>query len=146
MRMWINLALRVGAVLGTLTSCSKPSENVPMSGPLDAKLNLLVSNQSAAISEVDIQVSIDGRRVVDDSFAAGAGHDAKRYELPLTSGKHEIHASTRKGTAQYDGAIDLQKEHWGALFYWYQPGEPGRPDAQAKSFTFDLQDTPMTLR
>ena len=135
-----------GVLLAVLASCSKPSENAPVNGPLDAVLTLYVSNQSSAISEVDIQVSVDGRRVVDGVFSVGMGHGGEQYELPLTKGKHELHASSSKGSTHYDTVIDLQGKHWGSLFFWYQPAEPGQGGPQPRSFTFELQDTPMTLR
>jgi hypothetical protein len=112
----------------------------------EPRLTLLVSNQSSTLPKVDIQVLIDGRRVVDDTFALGMGHSVKRYELHLSTGHHDLRATANGGTATYDGSIDMQGERWGALLFWRRPTEGVSANEQRPAFTFDVQDSPIQLR
>jgi hypothetical protein len=114
--------------------------------PDDLRFTLLVSNQSSALPSVEIQVRIDGRQVVNDSFALGSGHTAKRYELRLAEGRHELRATAQGGNAAYEGSIDMQGELWGALLFWRSPMGSSGDKEQQPAFTFDLQDTPIRLR
>lgn len=114
--------------------------------PDEPRLTLLVSNQSSTLPKVDIQVLVDGRRVVDDTFALGMGHSVRRYELHLSTGRHDLRAIANGGTATYDGSIDMQGERWGALLFWRRPTEGGSASEQRPAFTFDVQDSPIQLR
>jgi hypothetical protein len=109
-------------------------------------LKLDVSNQSSATPSVDIQVSIDERQVIDEVFHFDMGHTRKSYDLPLAKGSHVIRVVGDQGSARYEGVVEVQGRHWAMLLYWYEPGEPGRPDLQSKHFTFDMRDKPAMLR
>jgi hypothetical protein len=109
-------------------------------------LKLDVSNQSSATPSVDIQVSIDERQVIDEVFHFDMGHTRKSYDLPLAKGSHVVRVVGDQGSARYEGVVEVQGRHWAMLLYWYEPGEPGRPDLQSKHFTFDLRDKPAMLR
>jgi hypothetical protein len=109
-------------------------------------LELDVSNQSSATSSVDIQVSIDDRQVIDGVFPFDMGHTRTSYELPLAKGTHALRVIGDHGSARYEGVVEVHGRHWGMLLYWYEPGEPGRPDLQPKHFTFDVRDKPALLR
>jgi hypothetical protein len=121
-------------------------EAAPPAKPDDPRLTLLVSNQSSTVPQVDIQVRIDGRRVVDDTFALGSGHTVKRYEFLLSKGAHELRATAHRGAATYEGSIEMQAEVWGALFFWRSAKEGASASEQQPAFTFELQDTPIRLR
>ena len=122
----------------------EPVEAPPPAHDGDPPLTLLVSNQSASVREVDIQVRIDGRRLVDDTFSLDMGHTVKRYTFQLAKGPHELRATADGGAAHYEGSIDMQAERWGALFFWRSP-KSGAGE-QPPAFTFELQDSPIQLR
>jgi hypothetical protein len=125
---------------------AEPVETLPPAKPDDPRFTLLVSNQSSAVPQVDIQVRIDGRRVVDEAFALGSGHTVKRYEFQLSKGPHQLQATANRGAATYEGSIDIQATLWGALFFWRSPDEGRSASEQQPPFTFELRDTPIRLR
>jgi hypothetical protein len=169
---WLGIVIMAGCAKGTEATRASPAQATPTAavsaprvseaspqaphqGALEpeaappanpARLTLLVSNQSSTVPEVDIQVRIDGRPVVDDTFALGSGHTSKRYELQLSKGAHELRATAHHGAATYEGSIDMQGERWGALLFWRSPKEGARASEQEPAFTFDLQDSPIRLR
>jgi hypothetical protein len=125
---------------------SAPLDAPPQARPDDPRFTLLVSNQSSTLPQVDIQVRIDGRRVVDEAFALGMGHTVKSYEFRLSQGSHEIQATAHDGAATYRGSIDVQAELWGALLFWRSPKDGARLGDQGPAFTFQTQDSPIRLR
>jgi hypothetical protein len=118
----------------------------PPARPDEPRFTLLVSNQSSALPQVDIQVRIDERLVVDDTFTLGSGHTVKRYELQLPRGAHELRATAHRGAATYAGSIEVQAELWGALLFWRSPKGAAASTEQAPAFTFQLQDSPIRFR
>ena len=96
------------------------------------------------LPQVDIQVRIDGRRVVDDTFALGMGHTVKTYEFRLPKGSHQLQATAHDGAATYQGAIDVRAELWGALLFWRSPEESA--SEQRPAFSFQTQDSPIRMR
>jgi hypothetical protein len=124
----------------------EPVEAAPPASPNDPRFTLLVSNQSSSVPQVDIQVRIDGRRVVDDTFVLGSGHTVKRYEFQLSKGAHQLRATAHGGAATYEGSIDMQAELWGALFFWRSPKVGASATEQQPAFSFEVQNTPIRLR
>lgn len=118
--------------------------------PVDTKLldpngnfTLHVSNQSFAITPVDIQVLIDGERVVHEDFDVGNQHGWKRYTLSLAPGKHEIRVSSEKGKAELSQEIEVTGQHWAVIDYWYYPEVTGGAGPTPKKFGFSMQDSPI---
>ena len=109
-------------------------------------LILSVSNQSSATPNVDIQVSIDDRYVIDGVFSFEGGHTRKSYEFALAKGTHVVRVVGDRGSARYEGIIDVQRRHWAMLFYWYEPGALGQPDLEPRHITFDMRDKPVPMR
>lgn len=124
----------------------RPTEAPPPASPDDPRFTLLVSNQSSVLPRVDIQLRIDGRRVVDDTFALGMGHTVKTYEFQLTKGRHQLQATAHDGAATYQAAIDIQAELWGALLFWRSPQAGAGGSEQRPAFSFQTQDSPIQLR
>jgi hypothetical protein len=124
----------------------EPVQAASPANPGDPRFTLLVSNQSSALPQIDIQVQIDGRPVVDETFALGSGHTVKRYELQLARGAHELRATAHRGAASYEGSIHMQAELWGALLFWRSPKEGSTASEQPPAFTFQLQDSPIRFR
>ena len=60
---------------------------------------LYVSNQSFAITPIDIKISVDDIPVVDESFRVEGQHNWKTFVLKLSPGKHKIDVSSQKGGA-----------------------------------------------
>ena len=163
---WLAAVIAAGCAKGAETTRANPTPAAPTAAvsagsphqaaleaaeaappdPNEARLTLLVSNQSSTVPQVDIQVRIDGRAVVDETFALGSGHTAKRYELQLSKGAHQLQATAHHGAATYAGSIDVPAERWGALLFWRSPQAGASASEQQPAFTFDLQDSPIRMR
>ena len=107
----------------------------------NGKFTLYVSNQSFAISPVDIRVAIDGEVVVRQYFDVGNQHTWKAFKLSLSLGPHELKVSSVKGTAELTTQFDVKGEHWAVIDYWYYP--KSHYDPTPKHFSFDIQDKPI---
>ena len=118
--------------------------------PVDSKLldpngtfTLHVSNQSFAISPVDIQVRIDGEVVVRQYFDVGNQHSWKTFRLALAPGEHKLQVSSVKGTAELTEEFVVTGEHWALIDYWYYPKVTGGGGPTPRKFIFNVQDTPI---
>jgi len=63
---------------------------------------LYVSNQSFAISPVDITIHIDGKKAVDSKFDVGNQHIWIGYSFSLSKGEHKLVAVSKKGDARFE--------------------------------------------
>jgi hypothetical protein len=109
----------------------------------NGNVRLYVSNQSFAISPVDIKVFIDGRRVVDGSFEVGSQHTIEEFVLKLSLGRHKIVAESSKGHAKLEQDFEVNDKTWAALAFWYYPKMVGGAGPCPPQFSFDVSKEPM---
>lgn len=144
MRALCNLVL-VGLTGCMFSGCGDPGLE-PVRSSLEntnGNFQLFVSNQSFAISPVDISVSIDGTPVVQRYFEVGTQHNFYRFAFALPSGQHRITAKSVKGKATLDKTFSVDGKQSGTLFFWYYPKGDG--DAP-RHFSFELQSgTPLFM-
>ena len=118
--------------------------------PPDSKLldpngqfTLYVSNQSFAISPVDIQVEIDGEVVVREYFDVGNQHNWRAFTLSLPAGKHRLRVSSTRGEAELSEEFDVKGEHWAVVDYWCSPKLTRGAGPTPKHFSFTVEDKPI---
>jgi hypothetical protein len=136
--------LMAGSLL-LLAGCANLQLAPPDSKLLDpnGRFTLYVSNQSFAISPVDIQVEIDGEVVVREHFDVGNQHSWKAFTLNLSAGKHRLKVSSAKGEAELSEGFEVKGEHWALISYWYYPKLTRGAEPTPKQFTFTIQDEPI---
>jgi hypothetical protein len=123
-----------------------PGDPLP-GAPRGALLTLHVTNQSSVTPTIDIQVSVDGRRVVDHVFPFEYGHTKLTIEIPLDPGHRPVSIIGNQGAVRLDTSFDAKGHQWAWAQYWYEPPEePGRPDLEPRRFTFDVSNEPSYLR
>ena len=106
----------------------------------NGSFHLFISNQSFAITPVDIQVSIDGIPVVQKDFEVGDQHNWQGFVFKLASGQHKIVVTSLKGKATLEKTFEMPDKLSGVLDYWYYPkGEGGTP----RSFSFEVLKGPV---
>jgi hypothetical protein len=99
---------------------------------------LYVSNQSFAISPVDIAIYINGDKAISSEFEVKGQHHWVRHIFSLQPGKHKLKIVSKKGEATLEKEIEVKGKHWAAIDYWYYPKKDGK-----KHFTFGIQDKPI---
>ena len=111
----------------------------------DGNFTLYVSNQSLALTPVDVTILIDGKRAVSGNFDVGRGENAQhrriKHVLALTPGKHQLKILSKKGAATLEKEIEIKGKHWAVVDYWYYPESHYSP--KPKQFSFDIQDKPI---
>lgn len=111
----------------------------------DGNLTLYVSNQSFAITPVDITIFIDGRKAVTGNFDVKgeliAQHNWIKYVFSLPPGKHKLKAVSKKGEAVLEKEFNIKGKHWAVVDYWYYP--KSHYDPTPRKFSFRIQDKPM---
>ena len=127
------------------TGCSTTSHSSFETVVIDPNGNvrLYVSNQSFAISPVDIKVFIDGKRVVDGSFEVGSQHTIEEFVLKLSPRRHKIVAESKKGHANLEQDFAVNDKTWVALAFWYYPKMVGGAGPCPRDFTLDVSKEPM---
>lgn len=124
-----------------------PEAPLPSGAPRGALLTLHVTNQSSVTPTIDIQVSVDGRRVVDHVFPFEDAHTKLTVEIPLDAGHHPVSIIGNQGAVRLDTSFDAKGHQWAWASYWYElPAKPGGPDRQPSRFTFYVSDEPSYLR
>jgi hypothetical protein len=110
-------------------------------------LTLNVTNQSSATPTIDIQVSVDGRRVVDHVFPYEFAHTKLTVEVPLDPGQRSVSIVGDHGAVRLDTSFDAKGHQWAWASYWYElPDTPGGPDREPKGFTFHVSNEPSYMR
>ncbi|GMV93012.1 MAG: hypothetical protein AMXMBFR82_27900 [Candidatus Hydrogenedentota bacterium] len=104
---------------------------------------LYVSNQSFAISPVDINVQIDGEVVVHQNFDVGTQHNWKKFRIALPPGTHSLTATSAKGDATLEQEFAVTGEHWAVVDFWYYPEAKGGAGPTPRQFGFRVQDSPI---
>jgi len=142
----IRLLTVLNVILLLLPGCKDKPLPPPESKLLDpnGSFTLYVSNQSFAISPVDIQVEIDGEVVIREYFDVANQHNWKAFKLSLSPGQHKLKVSSVKGNAELSKEFDVTDEHWAVVDYWYYPKSHYNPTP--KKLTFDIQDTPIRFQ
>lgn len=125
-----------------LVGCTKPKldKKVESLLPQDKNGNfiLYVSNQSFAISPVDIAIYINGNKAISSEFEVRNQHNWVKHIFSLQTGKHKLKIVSQKGEAILEKEIEVKGKHWVAIDYWYYPKKDGK-----KHFSFLIQDKPI---
>ena len=101
--------------------------------------NLFISNQSFAMSNVDITVSIDNVTVVDDRFPVEDQHYWRGFPISLASGTHTLVAATQTGATNLQTEITISSNHSALLEFWYYPDKSsGGVALTPPSFSFRM--------
>ncbi len=138
-------AILLAPVLLCGASCNGvefPPVNSTLLDP-NGNFTLYVSNQSFAISPVDIKVQIDGDVVVHQNFDVGTQHNWKKFRIALPPGTHSLTATSAKGDATLRQEFAVTGEHWAVVDYWYYPEARGGADPTPKQLSFHIQDSPI---
>jgi hypothetical protein len=125
--------------------CGTSSTAPPKSVVIDPNGNfhLYISNQSFAISPVDIRVFIDGELVTKGLFDVGSQHTVRTFVLELQPGQHKIVAKSSKGRAKLEQTFEVGDKLWASLAYWYYPKPEGGVRPSPRHFSFDVKDEPI---
>ena len=75
-----------------------PETTTEASGVDPPPLTVIVSSQASARQEVPMEISVDGRVIVEETFISGSGHNYQDFPLDLPPGEHEIVAKADDGT------------------------------------------------
>ncbi|MBN1430007.1 MAG: hypothetical protein JXB07_16680 [Anaerolineae bacterium] len=102
-------------------------------------VTLYVSNQSFALSSIDIQVYIDDGLVVDQNFEVLNQHNWIKFPLALETGEHRLFASTTVGDASISSTFVVTDQLWAVLDFWH-------PVADDAHFTFEAYDEPIVFQ
>ncbi|MFC1679153.1 hypothetical protein ACFL2T_02955 [Elusimicrobiota bacterium] len=109
-----------------------------------AAFHLLVSNQSFAVTPVDIHISVDGKTIIDEMFEVGDQHNFKDIELQLPHGRHVLQVASRTGAARLSQEFFLSSELWGSVIYEYYPESHYSPTP--RKFVFHTQNKRMLFK
>ena len=92
------------------------------------KVRVRVSNQSFAVSPVDIKTLIDDKIIVDEDFLVGDQHNVEIFWVQLSEGNHKISISSKKGQSTLEKDFNVtSKQRWIDVSYWYYPKSYGDP-------------------
>lgn len=128
------------ACLLSLLSCgTEPPRKVADLGG-DVPFHLVVSNQSFDIDPVDIEVYVDGVHVITGEFEVGSQHSWFYFDFLATSGARKVRAVSKKGAAELEVVVDLQRERWGVLNYWYYPDGSKTNPPTPRQFSWSEHD------
>jgi hypothetical protein len=117
---------------------------------------LYVSNQSFAISPVDIHIHIDGKHAIESEFAVSDQHNWIIHTFSLPSGKHKLRAWSLKGGTSIEKSFTIDsfsdgratvasKKYWAVINYWYYPQKTGGTVPTSKELSFDISDKPVAF-
>ena len=92
----------------------------------EIKVRVRVSNQSFAISPVDIKILIDDKVIVDEDFSVGDQHNVEIFWVQLLEGNHKISINSKKGQSSLEKDFTVtSKQRW--IDVWYYPTSYGDP-------------------
>ena len=134
----------LGAMLPVFADTTDSSEKI-IPQDKDGNLTLYVSNQSFAITPVDITILIDGRKAVIGNFDVKgkriAQHNWIKHVFTLSPGKHKLKVLSKKGEAILEKEFSIKGKHWAVVDYWYYPKSHYSPTP--RKFRFNIQDKPI---
>ncbi|MDH4240726.1 MAG: hypothetical protein OEW48_14295 [Phycisphaerae bacterium] len=144
----ISRVLLVMMVLVYMGGCDGKTRDVnPVEDILEqdekGNFTLYVSNQSFAISPVDITIHIDGKKAVDRKFDVGNQHNWIGHSFSLSKGEHKLVAVSKKGSARFEGKFEIKDKHWAVIDYCYYPDTSRGSGPTPKKFSFNIQDKPI---
>jgi hypothetical protein len=141
---FIGLSL-LATVASTFAGCSMPvaAPSKSVVNDPNGNFHLYVSDQSFAISPVDIKVFIDGELVVNGPFEVGSQHNFQTFVLKLSPGQHEILAESSKGRAKLEQTFQIDDKLWIALAYWSSPKLEGGVESYSGHFSVDVKKEPI---
>ena len=104
--------------------------------PVD--VNLVVSNQSPDMEEVDIRISIDGQLIVYDDFKVLNHHNFHTYRFKLCYGTHSIYAESKEGGVHLKKkfAYNEGNEEISVAFWYYE--DPKSWQSKKKELTLNV--------
>jgi hypothetical protein len=105
-----------------------------------APLHLYVSNQSFENDLVQIDVFMNGTRVVTGDFPVGSQHNWYEFDIEVPVGTLSVRAIGIDGNADLGQQIEVPAERWVVIDYWFYPDE-----AEGEHFTLAVHDQPVTF-
>jgi hypothetical protein len=89
-------------------------------------VELIVSNQSADLTPIDIEITVDERSIMREEFAPGsremAQHAWSKVRVSLAKGKHRLMANSRKGKASLEKTFELPGVRSIMVAFWRADG------------------------
>lgn len=94
-----------------------------------APLRLNVSNQSFDMDPVDIDVYVDGVKLVSGDFLVEGQHTRVRFDFDVEANEpHTIRTVTKKGSVEESAVVDVPVAgKWVVVSFWYDASEVGGP-------------------
>lgn len=143
MQKYVTLWFATIALTAVCSAAERPKQKPEKVLPQDKKGNfvLYVSNQSFAITPVDIKVYIDGKRAVASDSEVKGQHNWIKHVFRLQPGKHKLAVASKKGQARMEKEFEIKDKHWAVINYWYYPKSHYNPTP--RHFSFNIQDKPI---
>jgi hypothetical protein len=134
--------------MSIFTGCSTPGALPSRRVISDASGNFhfYISDQSFAISPIDVKVFIDGKLVATGDFEVGSQHSWHEYVLKLSAGHHKIVAESSKGHATLEQAFEVADKAWAVLGYWYYPNNSRGVESCPRQFSFIVKKEPILFQ
>jgi len=104
-----------------------------------------ISNQSFAVSPVDIKVYIDGKLAVNEEFEVGNQHNNKTFYFKLTEGQHQLRVESVKGNATLEQSFEISGKRYAGILYGGFPMGRGAVGGIRGRFQFIIQDTRLLM-
>jgi hypothetical protein len=137
MRSLLALALLLAACTDSAPA-EVPRQHLPR--PDAPTFTLFVSNQSFDLSQVDIEIRLDGQLAVTGDFLFEGQHTWIPFDFNLAPGPHQLRVASRTAGVTLDEAFDMDARRWGIVSFWYYAA--GSPEPTPKQFDFDVLDHP----
>jgi len=134
---------RLASLLIALAACSSPASSArphnaaspPPKPAVNTDLVLIVSNQSFAITPIDLVVKIDGVTMIDGKYSVDGQHTFTPHTLHLAAGTHTLEARTVAGRAVLTKTFELAPDkRYATLMYWFYPKTHYEPTPEHFSF------------
>ena len=117
---WVCLAvvaaLSMGCQPGTPSASGDQTGGLASPGPTASPtaqmrdVRVRVTNQSFTVTPVDIRIVIDGKELVNKSFAVGDQHVYESFYTKLAEGEHQATIESRKGLARQDVRFTITRQ------------------------------------
>lgn len=102
-------------------------------------VELVISNQSFDINPVDIEILVDGNKIVSENFFVEGNqpvqHNWQRHRISLDDGEHRLKVSSQKGLAQIEKTLHVKNTLTVTIAYW-DNSLPGKKKSKG-FFTID---------
>lgn len=105
-----------------------------------APFHFYVSNQSFDLDPVDIDVYVDGIKLITGDFLVQGQHTWVRFDFTAEAGKpHTVRAVTKKGGVDKSEVVQVPTAgRWVVVNFWYYGPKHYEPTPQ--SFSIDASD------